>query len=228
LAEEKEKYLGVFLQTNSRAQDATENLLVDKSWGKFAGWKVNLLSPAGRVALIKYVMVSLPVYYMSIVILSTKNINELTTLQRKFFCGKLRSVRYLALISWDKICKPKDEGGIGVRDLKKMNQTLILKLVWQIASQDDKVWIGIMRAKYFSSGSLWETHDQTPSSALWKAIQSTKHMIKEDISWVIGYGKKIKAIHEPWVPFWDVQQRRGTPTVLKNLVVVDLIHPVTK
>jgi hypothetical protein len=77
-------------------------LPVDKSWGKFVGWKVNLLSLAERVALIKSVMVSLPVYYMSIAILSTKNINELTSLQRKFFWGKLRSVRYLALINWGK------------------------------------------------------------------------------------------------------------------------------
>ncbi|GJZ85803.1 hypothetical protein Tco_0651142, partial [Tanacetum coccineum] len=32
-----------------------------------------------------------------------------------------------ANVSWDAICKPKDQGGLGLKDLHKWNETLLLK-----------------------------------------------------------------------------------------------------
>jgi hypothetical protein len=57
------------------------------------------------------------------------------------------------LISWDTICLEAMEGGLGVRDLRKMNEALILKLVWQLAQGGDKLWVVVIRAKYCKGGA---------------------------------------------------------------------------
>jgi lipid-A-disaccharide synthase-like uncharacterized protein len=75
-----------------------------------AGWKMNVLSPAGRLTLLKSSLSSIPVYYMSCYHLPVHTINKLTSLLRKFFWGKLDKKRYLAFIAWDKICLPYEEG----------------------------------------------------------------------------------------------------------------------
>jgi Reverse transcriptase (RNA-dependent DNA polymerase) len=148
IAKDKEMYLGIIMQQNSRAGDQNRALLEEKFIESFAGWKMNTLSPAGRLALIKSVLISKPIYYMSNALLPVNSINHLTGLMRRFFWGKLDKTRYMALIGWDKICMPFEQGGLNVRDLKIMNEALVLKLVWQFAAGQDKQWVQIMQAKY--------------------------------------------------------------------------------
>jgi hypothetical protein len=192
------------LPTNTRARDRTHNLMVDRFWNRFGGWKLHLLShtgraqgriqgrrqPApgqplgslknkcrmvknkisfdpnnlfiwighplsivsgsapGRATLIKSVLTSLPVYHMSIAPLPVKTTSQLTSLMRKFFCTKLEQNRYLAIISWYAICQPQQDGGFHIWDLRIMNDALILKLAWQMAQNQNRLWIGIMHAKY--------------------------------------------------------------------------------
>ncbi|KAK4384375.1 hypothetical protein Sango_3067200 [Sesamum angolense] len=57
-------------------------------------------------------------------------------------------VKYLgsgnAKVAWDQLCKPKAEGGLGIRSLITTNQALILKQLWRILQNDGTLiwWIG--------------------------------------------------------------------------------------
>lgn len=51
---------------NSSQRDLTHDLLVQKFHSRLAGWKINLLSHTGRLALIKSVLMTISVYYMSL------------------------------------------------------------------------------------------------------------------------------------------------------------------
>lgn len=37
-------------------------------------------------------------------------------------------------MKWIDVCRPKEEGGLGLRPLKEVNEVTILKLVWRIVS----------------------------------------------------------------------------------------------
>lgn len=113
-AGENEKYLGVVIARQAQQADLTHEMLVEKMMSKLAGWKVNILSFAGRVTLIKPVLVAIPVYYMTVAVLPTKTVNEINSLLRKFLWVKLGQDRYMAMVGWHKICLPIEEGGLGI------------------------------------------------------------------------------------------------------------------
>lgn len=79
-------YLGAPIQTNKAAFD----FLIERVSGKLQVWKARLLSQAGRLMLIKSVLLSMPVYYMSTTMLPTSIINAINSLIRRFFWGGWR------------------------------------------------------------------------------------------------------------------------------------------
>ncbi|CAB78489.1 reverse transcriptase like protein [Arabidopsis thaliana] len=42
-----------------------------------------------------------------------------------------------AKIAWDTICRPKQEGGLGLRSIKEANDVCCLKLIWRMVSHGD-------------------------------------------------------------------------------------------
>lgn len=76
------------MSSEGRQQDLTHGLLIERMYSKLAGWRMEMLSFAGRVALLKSVLIFLPVYYMTVAEIPTKTINEMTKIARKFMWGK--------------------------------------------------------------------------------------------------------------------------------------------
>jgi hypothetical protein len=58
----EEKYLEIYVHHRRGRMDHTHQLLTEQFWGKLAGWKMNLLSHAGRKVLTKSVLISTSVY----------------------------------------------------------------------------------------------------------------------------------------------------------------------
>lgn len=202
-AGDSEKYLGVFISQSSSQQDQTHEVLVNRFHGRMVGWKMHLLSYAGRLALIKSMLISLPVYFMSIAQLLTATIKAINKLMRDFLWGKLGGERYMVPIAWHKVCCASDEGGLGIRDVELFNKSLLLKVVWQLTQNQDRIWVKVMRAKYYPRGGLWNVKGIAGSSKLWKTIQNLKPFFRDQIVWEIADGKKIPALNQPWYPGWN-------------------------
>jgi Reverse transcriptase (RNA-dependent DNA polymerase) len=128
LADEEEKYLGVMVHQKGGVSDRTHIMLEERLVARFGGWKMNLLSHPDRLVLLKSVLASIPVYYMSSVSLPWRTTNRLNSLMRKFYWGKLDKEQFIAFISWEKMCRPLDERGLNIKDLRKMNEALLIKL----------------------------------------------------------------------------------------------------
>ena len=104
--------------------------LVEKISNKLQGWKTKL-TQAGRVTLINSVLQSLPVYSFSCLKIPDKICTKLDSIINAFCLGHQPSVRKLHLINWDTICRPRNEGGLGIRKFKLMTQALIAKQFWR-------------------------------------------------------------------------------------------------
>ena len=61
---------------------------------------------------------------------------------------KEKEGKFLALKSWDKHCVPKAASGLGFRKFKDINNALLAKLAWMVASKQDSLCMQILLAKY--------------------------------------------------------------------------------
>lgn len=51
-------------------------------------------------------------------------------------------------VVWEKICRPKWEGGLGVRKTEDVDTAFLAKQGWKILKQPDNVWVQLMNQKY--------------------------------------------------------------------------------
>ncbi|KAJ4794628.1 RNA-directed DNA polymerase (reverse transcriptase)-related family protein [Rhynchospora pubera] len=205
-ARDEERYLGAILSKSNTAKK-TGMMLLDKIKSKLTGWRSNMLSHAGRLVLIKSVLMSVPVYYMSVEMIPKGIIRQMESQIAKFFWGKTDKDRYMSFISWKRICQPVDRGGLGVRKLSTFGEALLLKLVWDMASEEDKIWVQVCRSKYYSILGFWRAVNVGGTSNIWKQEVKLRHTFKENVMWQVAKGDKIPALSQPWFPEWRVAQQ---------------------
>jgi hypothetical protein len=131
--------------------------LFEKFRSKLSTYKADKLSHAARLELIKSVFASIPVNYMSNILFTKFFISKLTAIIRNFWwtgVGEETNATSLCLRAWKDICTPKNEGGLGIRNLQAMNQALILTAAWRIAEKPDNFLHAVLKSKYFPDSSI--------------------------------------------------------------------------
>ncbi|XP_026459988.1 uncharacterized protein LOC113360733 [Papaver somniferum] len=103
-------------------------------------------------------------------------------------------------ISWKKVSKPKEEGGLGFRDLKLFNRSLLAKSAWKLCTDDTSVCALSLKAKYFPDGKVFSIKENPNYTWSWKSISYELMFIKKYSCWSIGNGHKIMIWIYRWIP----------------------------
>ncbi|XP_026399564.1 uncharacterized protein LOC113295439 [Papaver somniferum] len=149
---DSEKYLGTpLLLGNSKIKSFDP--LMQSFQARLNNYVSTTLNQAGRSILIKYVLNTLPAYQMGCFKIPSTLIKHLDTLQRNLWWGH-KAGKGIKFTSWDNINMHKDLGGLGFRDLESFNTALICKLVWEIVTEQDELWVQLLSAKYFKDCSI--------------------------------------------------------------------------
>ncbi|XP_057448738.1 uncharacterized protein LOC130740224 [Lotus japonicus] len=67
---------------------------------------------------------------------------------RTFLWGGVEGHNKLAWIKWDVVCKPKELGGLGIKNWSLFNKALLGKWRWRLIHEQDSLWVAVLRAKY--------------------------------------------------------------------------------
>jgi len=153
------RYLGLPLVTK-RFSSADYRPLVEQIKRKIGTWTARYLSYAGRLNLISSVIWSICNFWIAAFRLPRECIREIDKLCSAFLWSgpELNSKR--AKVNWEAICKPKREGGLGLRSLKEANDVSCLKLIWRWVSRGDSLWVKWIETYLLKTKSFWSLNMQ--------------------------------------------------------------------
>ena len=194
-----DRYLGL-PSLIGRGKKKAFNRIKDQLSRKLAGWKGKLLSAAGKEILIKAVAQATPTYTMSCFKLLDSLCKDLSSLVSKFWWGQKSDERKIPWVSWDKLCKSKNEGGMGFRDLKAFNLALLAKQGWRLLQNTNSLFHHVFQAKYFAGRSFLDAQIGKRPSYAWRSIMAAKSVVEDGIRWSIGNGESVLIWQDKWIP----------------------------
>lgn len=157
---------------------------------KLQGWKEKLLSKAGKEILIKAVAQPIPTYAMSCFKLPNSFGEDIESIIRKFWWGTSSSDRGIPWKVWSDLCRPKSEGGLGFRDLKLFNLSLLAKQLWRIHVAPLSLLARVLEARYFPMMTVWEAKTRSNPSYAWRSMLSSWSVLELGVRWrVRGWHK---------------------------------------
>ena len=140
---------------------------------RFEAWVGNAASMGGRHTLLDSVVTQLSLYHMSMWLMNKTFIEKLDKRRRRFFWQSLGGRKRYHLVCWDRICRSKDKGGLGVKDLRKQNISLLVKWWWKLDTQEG-LWQDIVKAKYLKKDTVATVKSKFNDSPIWKDIMKVK------------------------------------------------------
>ncbi|XP_074305967.1 uncharacterized protein LOC141641195 [Silene latifolia] len=99
------------------------------------------LSYAGRLILVRAVLKTFHNYWAQMFILPTGIITRIEVICRNFLWDGGVDFMRSPLVAWDKACKLKTEGGLGLKNDVLWNRAAVDKLVLWIAMKSDLLWV---------------------------------------------------------------------------------------
>ncbi|XP_024190440.1 uncharacterized protein LOC112194431 [Rosa chinensis] len=149
-----DKYLGLPTELSYSKEEAF-GFLIEKIRTRTQGWREKTLSVAEKEILIKAVAQAIPSYVMSCFELPKHLCNEMHRLMARFWWGGDDTARKIHWISWEKLRSPKNEGGLGFRNMHHFNLALLAKQGWRLVQNLNSIIARLLKAKYFLIALLW-------------------------------------------------------------------------
>lgn len=109
--------------------------------------------------------------------------------------------RYTARESWENVTTPKDEGGLGLKNLQIWNTTCSLKLLWLLLFRTESIWIAWIHQNVIKDESLWEIKEKQNHTWIFKQILVLREAMQNQVRVIPGHGRNIRFWLDPWTPF---------------------------
>ena len=123
------------------------NPVIDRIKKRLTKWKHKSLSFRGRLCLLNSILTAIPLYFLSLFKMPIWVVAKCNTILRQFLWGWADCSEKIAWVAWGKVCRPKCEGGLGVKDLKAFNRALLGKWRWRLLHEPQSLWCRILHGK---------------------------------------------------------------------------------
>ncbi|GAU44350.1 hypothetical protein TSUD_129240 [Trifolium subterraneum] len=155
-------------------------------------------------------------------------------IQREFLWGGVKGGNKIKWVKWSVVCKAKRMGGLGVRDIKIVNLSLLAKWRWRLLLPGNPLWKQVLVAKYGNhilNRVIWsDIRIPSLASKWWKDVCSldkvveSKNWLGESIVRKVGNGFSTYFWSSNWIgeaPLLEVFPRLYSLSIHKDSMVRD-------
>lgn len=132
-----------------------------------------------------------------------KVINSIEKHIRKFLWDESADTKKHHWMGWRNVSKHFKIGGLGIRNLKHMNRSLLQKWWWRLGKESKALWARVLADKYGLCDFGWRTNQpkEKHGVSLWRNIYSTSEDLFKLCQFKIGKGDEVRL----WEDKWHVQ-----------------------
>lgn len=158
--------------------------------------------------MVQSVLSLIPIYSLSFHQIPKNTIHELIKLQRSFLWGGSEANSKIPWVRWSDICKSKEEGSLGIKDLDIFNKSLLGKWVWRLFDEKHSLWVRVLGSLYGgleeSSLAVVNGRGLARFSLWWRDLcrlfwGSNGDGLRTDFSRKLGKGNDTIFLHDLWV-----------------------------
>ncbi|GJX66900.1 RNA-directed DNA polymerase, eukaryota, reverse transcriptase zinc-binding domain protein [Tanacetum coccineum] len=170
----------------------------DKVEERINCWRNKTLSYAGRVQLHASVLSSMQIYWASVYLIPSTVVKDLDKMFKRFLWNAGDSAQGKARVAWKSACRPKEQGGLGIKPLKQWNVVLLIKHFWKIIENKESLWAKWVNTVRLKDKSIWEIEMDKSDSSGWKTMLTIRETVKDHVWYNIGNGKNTSVFYDKW------------------------------
>ncbi|GKD99349.1 RNA-directed DNA polymerase, eukaryota, reverse transcriptase zinc-binding domain protein, partial [Tanacetum coccineum] len=162
-------------------------------------------------------------YWASVFILPKSVIRDIDKLLKGFLWCQGELSKGKSKVAWKQICRPKNEGGLGIKSLEMWNDVLMSKHLWNVATLKGFLWVKWINVYKLKGESIWRIDCDKSASHGWKQILSLRGKMRAHIFIKAGDGSNIFFWLDKWwgpepltnVISWESIRKAGYESKMK-------------
>ncbi|KAJ0871758.1 putative reverse transcriptase zinc-binding domain-containing protein [Helianthus annuus] len=134
-----------------------------------------------------------------------KVIKALDKIRRDFIWGRKAGRYKIRWVAWQKMIRPKQQGGFGLGDLRSTNLALLIKWWWKLKTKPEELWVKVINSIHGSNKSHKIIPINNKFTGTWKDIVSAGNelgsigiSVSDEIIAEVGSGNEVKF----WIDNW--------------------------
>ncbi|XP_077249360.1 uncharacterized protein LOC143888853 [Tasmannia lanceolata] len=129
-------------------------------------------------------------------------------------------------ISWETLCYPKKEGGMGIRKASDINRVAQWRHIWHILEKSYNPWSIWFRSKYLRGRNFWQI--PMPHTLSWgaRSIFKNRDEFKVRICYLVSEGRGLNFWTDPWHPDGPVDYQTSIGSMLSNIPRNVSVHDI--
>ncbi|CAA7041572.1 unnamed protein product [Microthlaspi erraticum] len=210
------RYLGLPLSSQRLSSSVLQPFL-DKIRGKLNSFTVRFLSFAGKIRMVSSVIYGIVNFWSQVYSLPKAFYAKVDSMCSAFLWNNRTDSASGARVAWKDVCKPRSEGGLGVRNLQGFEVVFKLKQVWNLFANSGSLWVAWMRENVFARRSFWVTLDASRFSRTIRDMLKLKPLLSTFLKCEVGNGTVTAFWWDSWTtlgPFIDFVGTTG-PRMLR-------------
>lgn len=198
-ATEQSTYLGL-PNILGKNKSSVLGFLRERVRKRIQSWDGTILSRGGKEVLLKTVVQALPTFAMSVFLLPGGIIKDMENLMNRFWWQSSNNQhKGIHWMEWRRLTVHKSAGGMGFKDLHDYNLSMLGKQGWRLLTNQSSLASRVYKARYYPNGDFLNAPLGNNPSFVWRSIWAAQGLIKSGARWIVGAGRSIDILDQPWL-----------------------------